>query len=67
MAVDSQLKRQSATCMLVPSLIFGAHPAEAPANNAGRWGATWMYAGIDIDPLGGVPDIVIFRRRIEGY
>ena len=50
MAVDTRLKRQSATCLLMPHMLIGAHPDTVGVVAAERLGITWMYAGI---PAGG--------------
>ena len=46
MAVDSQLKRQSATCILVPSMLSGVYGATAGVVQAERQAVSWMYSGI---------------------
>jgi len=46
--LDTRLKRQSATCMLVPSMLSGVYPATAGVVAAERAAVTWMYAGIEL-------------------
>jgi len=46
MAVDTRLKRQSATCMLVPSLLSGVFPDTAGVVQAEWQAIPWMYSGI---------------------
>ena len=47
MAVDTRLKRQSATSLLVPSMTPGAYPDTAGVVVAERVAVTWCYSGID--------------------
>jgi hypothetical protein len=57
MAVDTRLKRQSATCMLVPSLSSGVYPDTSGIVAAERAAATWLYSGIVLsEPV--FPDII---------
>jgi len=46
MAVDTRLKRQSATCMLVPSMLSGVFPDTAGVVQAEWQAVPWMYSGI---------------------
>jgi len=46
MAVDSRLKRQSATCMLVPVLLSGVFPDTNGVVQAEWQAIPWMYSGI---------------------
>lgn len=46
MAIDSRLKRQSATCMLVPSMLSGVYPDTAGVVQAEWQAIAWMYSGI---------------------
>ena len=46
MAVDTRLKRQSATCMLVPSMLSGVYPLTAGVVQAEWQAVVWMYSGI---------------------
>lgn len=46
MAVDTRLKRQSATCMLVPVLLSGVYPDTNGVSQAERQAIPWMYSGI---------------------
>lgn len=43
---DSRLKRQSATCMLVPSMLSGVHPDTNGVVQAEWQAVAWMYSGI---------------------
>ena len=43
---DTRLKRQSATCILVPSMISGVYPATSGVSQAERQAVSWMYSGI---------------------
>lgn len=45
MAVDSALKRESATNMLVPSMV-GVFPGTSGVVLAEKQSATWLYSGI---------------------
>ena len=47
MAVDSQLKRQSATSLIVPFMTPGAFGDTAGVVVAERVAVTWCYSGID--------------------
>lgn len=44
--IDSRLKRQSATCMLVPSMYSGVYPDTSGVVEAERMAVSWMYSGI---------------------
>lgn len=46
MAVNTRLKRQSATCMVVPSMVSGVYPDTAGVVQAERQGVAWAYSGI---------------------
>jgi hypothetical protein len=46
MAVDSRLKRQSATCILAPFMLSGVYPSVSGINQAERSAITWMYASV---------------------
>lgn len=46
MAVDTRLKRQSATCMLVPSMLSGVYPDTEGVVQAEQQAVTWCYSGI---------------------
>ncbi|MCK5612136.1 hypothetical protein KAR91_60250 [Candidatus Pacearchaeota archaeon] len=46
MAVDTQLKRQSATCILLPFNLIGVYGSTSGVNQAERQGVTWSYSGI---------------------
>ena len=46
MAIDTRLKRQSATCMLVPSLLSGVYPDTSGVVQAEWQAVPWMYSGI---------------------
>jgi len=48
MAIDSRLKRQSATCLIVPSLISSAFPYAVGISptESRRQAMAWCYAGI---------------------
>lgn len=46
MAVDTRLKRQSATCILVPSMLSGVFPDTAGVVQAEKQAVSWCYSGI---------------------
>ena len=46
MAVDTRLKRQSATCILLPSLLIGVFPSTSGVVQAERQAVSWSYSGI---------------------
>ncbi|MGB2809120.1 MAG: hypothetical protein WBC22_15360 [Sedimentisphaerales bacterium] len=46
MAVNTRLKRQSATCMLVPSMVSGVYPSTAGIVQAEKQAVSWVYSGI---------------------
>ena len=46
MAVDTRLKRQSATCILHPEMLSGVYPATSGVSQAERQAVSWMYSGI---------------------
>ena len=46
MAVDTQLKRQSATCILVPSMLSGVFGDTSGVVQAERQAVSWCYSGI---------------------
>ena len=46
MAIDTRLKRQSATCMLVPSMLSGVYPDTSGVVQAEWQAIAWMYSGI---------------------
>ena len=46
MAVDTRAKRQSATCMLVPSMLSSVYPSDAGVIQAEWQAVPWMYSGI---------------------
>ena len=43
---DTRLKRQSATCMLVPSMLSGVYPDTNGIVQAEWQAIAWMYSGI---------------------
>lgn len=43
---DTRAKRQSATCMLVPSLLSGVYPSTSGVVQAEWQAIAWMYSGI---------------------
>ena len=43
---DTRLKRQSATCMLVPSMLSGVYPDTSGVVQAEWQAVAWMYSGI---------------------
>ena len=46
MAVNTRAKRQSATCMLVPSMLSSVYPSTAGVVQAEWQAIPWMYSGI---------------------
>ena len=46
MAIDSRLKRQSATCILIPHMLIGITPDISGVDQAERQAITWSYSGI---------------------
>lgn len=58
MAVDSALKRMSATMLLVPSMT-GVFPGTAGVSPAERQAVSWIYSGI----LAGAVAVVTKIRR----
>jgi len=46
MAVDTRLKRQSATCILVPSMLSGVYPDTSGVVQTEWQAIAWMYSGI---------------------
>ena len=46
MAVDTRLKRQSATCILLPFMLSSAPPDTADVVQAEWQAVAWMYSGI---------------------
>ncbi len=46
MAVDTRLKRQSATCILLPFKLIGVFPSTSGVVQAERQAITWSYSGI---------------------
>lgn len=47
MSIDTRLKRQSATCILVPSMLSGVYPDTAEISKAERQAVAWIYSGIE--------------------
>jgi len=64
---DSRLKRQSATCMVVPSMLSGVFADTAGVVQAERQAVTWMYSGITVAgaAVGTVPPF-IFNPQMHG-
>jgi hypothetical protein len=67
---DTRLKRQSATCLLMPHMLLGAYPDTAGVVAAERLGITWMYAGIsaadnDVDVAVGVATLELSTYKAE--
>lgn len=46
MAVDTRLKRQSATCILRPEMLSGVYPDTSGVVQVERQAVSWMYSGI---------------------
>lgn len=46
MAVDTRLKRQSATCILLPHMLSSAPPDTSGVVQAEWQAMAWMYSGI---------------------
>jgi hypothetical protein len=46
MAIDTRLKRQSATCILLPFMLSSAPPDTAGVVQAEWQAMAWMYSGI---------------------
>lgn len=44
--IDSRIKRQSATCLLVPILYSGVFPNLSGLNQSERQGVSWCYSGL---------------------
>ena len=65
MAVDTQLKRQSATCMLVPSMLSGVFGDTLGVVQAERQAVTWSYSGILA--AGAVVGVGAFLKRMQKW
>jgi len=65
---DTRLKRQSATCVLLPQMLSGVYPDTAGVVQTERQAVTWMYSGILAGSASGIviAAMYLYRGLMQG-